>query len=199
MARALADVIGAFDLQETHLLEIIAGMEMDLDLERYETFAHLELYLHRAAGVVGLLSASIFGYTNPQTLEYAETLGRAFQLTNIIRDVGEDARRGRIYLPLEELRRYGVTETDILQARESDAFRILMRFQVDRAVAYYQRAMEFLPAEDRKAQRTGLVMAAIYRTLLDEIAADGCRVLTTRTALTPVRKLWIACRTWWGF
>ena len=199
VAKALSEVVRAFPLREENLLEIIAGMEMDLDLQRYDTFAQLELYLHRAAGVVGLLSAAIFGYSNPRTLEYAELLGQAFQLTNIIRDVGEDARRGRIYIPREELERYGVPEKDILGGIETPAFKKMMQFQVDRASSYYDGAISLLPPEDRAAQRTGLIMAAIYRTLLHEIAADGCRVLTTRTALTPVRKLWIACRTWWGF
>ena len=148
------------------------------------------------AGVVGLVSAEIFGYTNPQTLEYAENLGIAFQLTNIIRDVGEDARRDRIYIPIDEMARFNVTATDIMHARHSDVFTQLMAFQTDRALEYYRRAMDCLPQEDRRAQRPGLVMAAIYRTLLDEIRADGMQVLNQRTSLTPLRKLWIAWRTW---
>jgi phytoene synthase len=146
--------------------------------------------------VVGLLAAGIFGYRNPETLKYAETLGTAFQLTNIIRDVGEDARKNRIYLPMDELKRFEVPAADILQARHTENFARLMAFQAERAEGYYDRAFAALPAEDRKAQRPGLVMAAIYRTLLAEIRADGFHVLTQRTSLTPVRKLWIAWKTW---
>ena len=152
--------------------------------------------LFRSAGVVGLLSARIFGYTDERTLEYAENLGFAFQLTNIIRDVGEDARRDRVYLPLDELARFKVQLGDILNARPSAEFRALMEFQTERAADYYTRAFASLPAVDRKAQRPGLVMAAIYQALLAEIRSDGMQVLTQRTALTPLRKLWIAWRTW---
>jgi len=196
VALALADVVKPFDLEEDRLHEIVAGMFMDLDHQRYADFAGLRHYCHHVAGVVGVLSAKIFGYQDARTLDYAEELGLAFQLTNIIRDVGEDARRNRIYLPLAELAEYGVAEADILQARETDGFRRLMAFQIERALRLYDSAFAKLPAVDRKAQRPGIVMAAIYRTLLKEIAEDGCRVLTQRTALTPVRKLWIAWRTW---
>ena len=195
VALALADVVKPFGLEEERLREIIAGMFMDLDHQRYADFAKLRHYCHHVAGVVGVLSAKIFGYQDPHTLEYAEELGLAFQLTNIIRDVGEDARRNRIYLPLSELAEHGVAEDDVLNARETDAFKRLMAFQIDRALGCYDAAFSKLPAVDRKAQRPGIIMAAIYRTLLKEIAADGCRVLTQRTALTPVRKLWIAWRT----
>ena len=176
--------------------QIIDGMEMDLDSNRYADFKALQLYCYRVASVVGLLAAAIFGYSNRQTTKYAHDLGLAFQLTNIIRDVGEDARRDRIYLPLDELRQFGVSETDILQSRESEAFGRLMAFQIERARQYYRQAMAALPAEDRKAQMTGLIMAAIYRTLLDEIEADGCHVLKQKISLPPLRKLWIAWRTW---
>jgi len=146
--------------------------------------------------VVGELSASIFGYRDAKTLEYADRLGLAFQLTNIIRDVGEDARKNRVYLPVDELKENGVTAADIIDARHTENFVRLMRFQAERARRCYDEALALLPAEDRHAQRPGLVMAAIYRTLLDEIEDDGFRVLKQRTALTPVRKLWIAWRTW---
>jgi len=196
VALALAEVRTRYRLPEARLQEIIDGMEMDLDYSRYPDFGALKMYCHRVASVVGLLSAEIFGYEDPRTLDYAATLGLAFQLTNIIRDVGEDARRGRIYLPLDELDEYGVSPTDITTAHETEPFQRLMEFQIDRALAYYRDALAALPAADRRAQRAGLVMAAIYRTLLDEIRADGCRVLTRRTSLTPLRKLWIAWRTW---
>ena len=196
VARALAEVVGPYELEEARLQEVIDGMAMDLEYNAYPDFEALKVYCHRVAGVVGILSAKIFGYQNPQTLDYAENLGLAFQLTNIIRDVGEDARRNRIYLPLHELAEYGVTTDDITQGRETDNFRKLMEFQIARARGFYDTALGQLPAGDRKAQRPGLVMAAIYRTLLEEIVSDGSRVLTRRTALTPVRKLWIAWKTW---
>ena len=196
VAQALVPVVTRFKLPQARLQEIIDGMEMDLTQRRYADFAALKLYCHRVAGVVGSLSAEIFGYSDPGTLNYAENLGMAFQLTNIIRDVGEDARRDRVYLPLDELARHHVTVADIMHARASDGFRQLMQFQVARALGYYRDAFELLPAADRKSQRPGLVMAAIYQTLLTEIRADGAQVLTQRVALTPLRKLWIAWKTW---
>ena len=196
VGQALLPAIRAYQLPMERFLEIIDGMEMDLNQNRYADFDALRLYCYRVASVVGLLAAAIFGYSDNKTLEYAHDLGLAFQLTNIIRDVGEDARRNRIYLPLDELQRFGVSEADILASRESDAFQRLMAFQIERARSYYQRAFAALPHADRKAQRPGLVMAGIYRTLLDEIEADGCHVLKHKTHLTPLRKLWIAWRTW---
>ena len=196
VARALQPALQPFGIKHDYLAEIIAGMEMDLSQNRYRDFAALEQYCHRVAGVVGLLAASLFGYRDGQTLDYAHTLGLAFQLTNIIRDVGEDSRKGRIYLPMSELQQFDVSAADILSARQTDNFARLMAFQIERAERYYAAAFEKLPEVDRKSQRPGLVMAAIYRTLLREIEADGCRVLTQRTALTPVRKLWIAWKTW---
>jgi len=196
VTRALQPAIEPYDIEQARLNEIIDGMEMDLRQSRYLDFAALERYCYHVAGVVGILAARIFGYRNPQTLKYAETLGTAFQLTNIIRDVGEDARKNRIYIPMDELQRFGITAADILNYRETENFGALMRFQIERAEHYYREALALLPEEDRRAQRPGLVMAAIYRTLLDEIRRDGCKVLNQRTALTPVRKLWIAWRTW---
>ena len=196
VARALAEIAKPYRLEEAQLQEIIAGMAMDLEYNAYPDFEALKVYCHRVAGVVGILAAKIFGYTDAHTLEYAEDLGLAFQLTNIIRDVGEDARRNRIYLPLHELAQYGVTAEDIAAGRETGSFRKLMEFQIARANSYYDLALSKLPPSDRKAQRPGLVMAAIYRTLLQEIQSDGCHVLTRRTALTPIRKLWIAWKTW---
>lgn len=196
VARALTEVVGPYHLDESRLQEVIDGMAMDLEYNAYPDFDALKVYCHRVAGVVGMLSAEIFGYEDPRTLKYAENLGLAFQLTNIIRDVGDDARRNRIYVPLHELAQYGVTSDDIAQGRETDNFRKLMDFQIARAHAYYDEAFAKLPAVDRKAQRPGIIMAGIYRTLLEEIRAGGCHVLTQRTALTPVRKMWIAWKTW---
>ncbi|MGH8748122.1 MAG: presqualene diphosphate synthase HpnD [Burkholderiales bacterium] len=196
VTRALAPAAAAFGVSAAHLNEIVDGMQMDLEQSRYLDFKGLERYCYRVAGVVGILSAGIFGYRDPRTLEYAQQLGTAFQLTNIIRDVGEDARKNRIYLPLEDLKAHGVSAAEILNARYSDAFSRLMRFQVRRAREYYDLALGALPQADRRAQRPGLIMAAIYRTLLDEIERDGFRVLDRRTSLTPLRKLWIAWKTW---
>jgi phytoene synthase len=196
VTQALLPALAEFNLPHEQLLEIIDGMEMDLQQSRYLDFKALSLYCYRVASVVGLLAAEIFGYQDRKTQKYAHDLGMAFQLTNIIRDVGEDARMGRIYLPIDELQRFEVTAADILNARYSDNFRHLMEFQIERAEQYYVQAMSELPASDRKTQRPGLVMAGIYRTLLEEIKRDGCQVLTQRTSLTPVRKLWIAWRTW---
>ena len=196
VGQALKDVIQRFPLPMEQLLEIIDGMQMDLNQTRYLDWKALNLYCYRVASVVGLLSAEIFGYTNRQTLKYAHDLGLAFQLTNIIRDVGEDARRGRIYLPVDELQRFNVPARQILDAKHSDNFRELMAFQAARARQLYDQAFAQLPAEDRKAQRPGLIMAAIYRSLLDEIEADGFLVLDRRTSLTPLRKIWLAGTTW---
>lgn len=196
VTRALAPAVQRFRVTAPLLNEIIDGVEMDLTQSRYLDFAGLERYCYRVAGVVGLLAAGIFGFRDAGTLDYARDLGIAFQLTNIIRDVGEDARRNRIYLPMEDLKTYGVTAADITGARHSDAFVRLMRFEAQRAEEYYDRALAALPAQDRRAQRPGLIMAAIYRTLLREIERDGFKVLTQRVSLTPLRKLWIAWKTW---
>jgi len=172
---------------------------MDLEYSRYPDFKSLSLYCYRVAGVVGLLSAEIFGVTDRKTLRYATELGTALQLTNIIRDVGEDARRGRIYIPVDELQQFNVPVSDIMNARETPEFKALMTFQAERAQGYYTSALETLPARDRSAQRPGLIMAAVYRTLLDEITRDGFQVLKQKTALPPLRKLWIALKTWFKY
>jgi len=193
---ALAPVVKAFDLPRASFEDIIEGMRMDLDYNRYPDFATLEVYCHRVAGVVGLLSARIFGYSVPATLDYAHDLGIALQLTNIVRDVGEDVRRNRIYLPLDELDRFGVTTNDLILFRETDQIAALLRFHADRAKGFYARAMAALPATDRKRQRAGLVMAAIYLKLLDEVETEGARIMNRRVSLTPIVKLWTAWRTW---
>ncbi|MEQ1601492.1 MAG: presqualene diphosphate synthase HpnD [Methylophilaceae bacterium] len=197
VTQALVPAVRDYALNEEYFQEIINGMEMDLDQNRYPDFKQLQLYCYRVASVVGLLSASIFGYSNRATLKYAIDLGLAFQLTNITRDVGEDARRDRIYLPLDELAQFGVTEEDIIQGRESERVQKLLDFQIERAERFYDRAFSALPDEDRKPQLTGLVMAAIYRTLLREIKADGAqKVLNARVSLTPLHKIWLAWTAW---
>ncbi len=195
VSRALQPAI-AYGVTAERLNEIIDGMQMDLTQTRYLDFAALERYCYHVAGVVGMLSAGIFGYSDARTLDYARRLGTAFQLTNIIRDVGEDARKNRIYLPISDLQRFGVGAADLLQARHSDAFVALMRFQAERARRCYDDALAALPRADRRAQRPGLIMAAIYSALLGEIERDGFPVLRGRTSLTPLRKLWIAWKTW---
>lgn len=196
VTKALLPHVATYQLDSKHLFAIIDGMEMDLNQTRYLDFAGLQTYCWHVAGVVGVLSASIFGITHPQTKEFAEKLGLAFQMTNIIRDVGEDARKGRIYLPVNELQEFKVTAADILNARHSVQFEALMQFQYERAQKLYDEAFALLPAQDRKAQRTGLIMAAIYRALLVEIQHDGFHVLTQRISLTPIRKLWLAWKTY---
>jgi phytoene synthase len=196
VTQAMQPHLAAVNIQEEHLQAIIEGMEMDLNQSRYLDFPGLQRYCWHVAGVVGILSASIFGVTDPQTLKYAEKLGLAFQLTNIIRDVGEDARKGRIYLPVNELQQFGVTAADILNARHSDKFEALMRYQAERAHKLYDEAFALLPKQDRRAQRPGLMMAAIYRTLLVEIEHENFQVLNQRISLTPLRKLWLAWKTY---
>jgi phytoene synthase len=197
---ALADTPQGRAIPPALLLEIVDGMAMDLDHTRYPDFKSLHLYCYRVAGVVGEVAASIFDGARSEhdrdIRRYAHELGLAFQLTNIIRDVGEDARRGRIYLPQDELARFGVAEADLLNGRSTPAFEALMQFQYERANACYARALDALPAAARRAQRPGLAMASIYRTLLDEIRRAGFPVLRARVSLTPLRKLWLASKAW---
>ena len=196
VGRALKTVVSRHDLPVELFSEIVDGMEMDLDQLRYPDFKSLQLYCYRVASVVGLLSAEIFGFEDRKTLDYAHDLGIALQLTNIIRDVGEDARRNRIYLPMDEMAEYGVTAADILNARPGENFDKLMAFQIGRAKRYYEKALRILPDSDRQNQKPGLVMAAIYSALLDEIARNPGSVLKCKTSLTPIRKIWIAWKTW---
>ena len=198
VTRALEPYLTEMNITSDRLIAIIDGMEMDLDQNRYLDWPALEKYCWHVAGVVGELSASIFGYQNPKTLEYASKLGIAFQLTNIIRDVGDDARRGRIYLPLSDLHTYEVRVTDILNASYVPGFDALMAFEAQRARNLYADAVACLPNEDRRSQRPGLMMAAIYATLLDEIEHESWQVLDQRISLTPVRKLWLAWVNWVG-
>ena len=190
--KALLPSVEAFGIEQRQLQAVIEGCEMDLVQTRYLDFPGLERYCHLVAGVVGEVSAGIFGQTDPQTTAYAHTLGLAFQLTNIVRDVGEDARRGRIYLPMSELQQFDVKAHEILKGSYSERFTALMKFQAARAERLYDEAMALLPAADRRAQKPGLMMASIYRTLLREIEHDGFQVLHQRVSLTPLRKFWLA-------
>lgn len=199
VTRALQPALSRFNLPQEHLEEIIDGMAMDLSQNRYPDFKQLQLYCYRVAGVVGLLAAEIFGASERGTQQYARDLGTALQLTNILRDVGEDARRGRIYLPQEDLAQFGVTESELLAGQGSPKFDALMAFEIERARRYYQQAIDTLPRADRKAQRPGLIMAAVYRAVLETISDSPRRVLSQRVSLPTWRKAWLAGRTWlWG-
>ena len=199
--QALKDIRASFDLPKNEFEALIDGMQMDLEQARYGSFDEFKLYCHRVAGVVGRLIARILGFSNPKTLKYAEKMGLALQLTNIIRDVGEDARQGRIYLPIEEMQKFDVPANVIMQCKPTDNFAKLMQFQVDRARETYREAMLLLPAADKKSQKVGLIMAAIYYALLNEIDRDGAQnVLTYKIAIPSPRKKRIALKTWlFGF
>ncbi|MEO7390592.1 MAG: presqualene diphosphate synthase HpnD [Ramlibacter sp.] len=190
--QALMPCATEFGIEARQLHAVIEGCQMDLEQTRYLDFQALERYCHLVAGVVGEVSARIFGQSDSQTTGYSHTLGLAFQLTNIIRDVGEDALRGRIYLPVAELQQFDVKAHEILNRKYSDRFSALMKFQCDRAHRIYDQALALLPAADRRAQKPGLMMASIYRTLLREIERDGFQVLHQRVSLTPLRKFWLA-------
>ncbi|OHQ27959.1 squalene synthase HpnD [Neisseria sp. HMSC066H01] len=199
--QTLKDIRASFDLPKNEFEALIDGMQMDLEQARYGSFDELKLYCHRVAGVVGCLIARILGFSNPKTLEYADKMGLALQLTNIIRDVGEDARQGRIYLPIEEMQKFDVPANVIMQCKPTDNFAKLMQFQVNRARETYREAMLLLPAADKKSQKVGLIMAAIYYALLNEIDRDGAQnVLTYKIAIPSPRKKRIALKTWlFGF
>lgn len=190
--KALMPLAADYRIEAPQLLAIIDGCEMDLEQTRYLDYIGLQRYCHLVAGVVGEVAARIFGQTEDRTTEYAHKLGLAFQLTNIIRDVGEDALRGRIYLPVSELQQFDVKAHEVLQRLHTPRFVELMRFQAQRAHTLYDEALALLPEIDRRSQKPGLMMASIYRTLLREIERDGFLVLDRRTSLTPLRKLWLA-------
>jgi len=199
--KALMPHVAAYDIRAEHLNAVIEGCEMDLQQTRYLDFPGLARYCHLVAGVVGEVASGIFGRTAPETVAYAHKLGLAMQLTNIIRDVGDDARRGRIYLPVNELQQFGVKANEILLRSKpwgySERFTALMKFQAERAHQLYDEAFALLPAADRTAQKPGLMMANIYRALLVEIEREDFQVLHQRISLTPLRKLWIAMKTNW--
>lgn len=192
---ALAHTIKHFNLPLKYFLEIIEGMAMDLSIHRYPSFNELSLYCYRAAGVVGLMAAEIFGYDDQDALKYAHNLGLAFQLTNILRDVREDAERDRIYIPQDELERFGVTEQDILSFKDTEALHELLKFQAQRAHQYYEKAYSYLAEKDRYNQRSGLIMAAIYREVLYTIEKENYSVMRGRISVSPFKKLWLAWKT----
>jgi 15-cis-phytoene synthase len=192
--KALMPCAAEFGIEARQLQQVIDGCQMDLEQTRYLAFPNLAQYCHLVAGVVGEVAARIFGQTDARTTEYAHKLGLALQLTNIIRDVGEDALRGRIYLPVNELQQFDVKAHELLNRIYSDRFVALMKFQAERAHRAYDEALAMLPAADARTQKPGLMMASIYRALLREIERDDFHVLQQRVSLTPVRKLWLAWR-----
>ena len=192
--KALMPLAADYGIEERHLQAVIEGCQMDLEQTRYLDFPNLQRYCHLVAGIVGEVAARIFGQSEAKTTEYAHCMGQAFQLTNIIRDVGEDAMRGRIYLPIDELQKFDVKAHEILNRVYSERFVALMKFQAARAHALYDEALALLPPQERRSQKPGLMMASIYRTLLTEIERDGFHVLNQRISLTPLRKFWLAWR-----
>ena len=200
VSKALYPFIEHFNLSKNYFIEIIDGMEMDVKFNRYESFEQLQLYCHRVASCVGILSAHIFGYKNKNTLTFAKNLGIALQLTNIIRDLGEDARRGRIYIPIDELKKLSVSEEEIISLKNSDKIKKLVQNQVDRAITFYSLAIKTLPAEDKNSQKIGLIMGNIYYVLLNEILKDSPeKILNQKTILPGFRKLRISILTMLGF
>lgn len=195
ITQALQPLLAQFDLSEDHFLEFIDGMEMDLEQNRYADFSELSLYCYRVASVVGLLSAEIFGYQNRHTLKYAHELGLAFQTTNILRDVREDLQRNRLYIPLDEMAQVGVSEEELRRGEMTPSVRALLQLQADRSRCHYQKAFELLPEEDRYRQRSGVIMASVYLTLLDTIERNDFPVLQRRVRLPAWKKIWLALRT----
>lgn len=189
---ALADCLQSFSMQESHMQELIDGMEMDLDQQRYDSFKDLSLYCYRVASVVGLLSAEIFGYTNRKTQKYAHDLGLAFQLTNILRDVKEDSERGRIYIPMDELERFRVPVEHLKMDVTSPEAQRLFKHQAERAQSYYDKAFGQLPEEDRYSQRTGLIMSAVYHRILEEIESRDYALLEGEINISKSKKVWAA-------
>ena len=199
--KALIPHAQAFGVREDHLQSVIDGCQTDLDQTRFLDYAGLARYCHQVAGMAAEVASDIMGRTQAQTLEFAHGLGLAMRLTSIIRDVGDDARHGRIYLPVSELQQFDVKANEILLRKApwgySERFTALMQFQARRAHRLYDEALARLPEADRVSQKPALMVANIYRRLLREIEAGGFQVLHQRIALTPLRKLWIAYRTQW--
>lgn len=196
IARRLAAAVRAYPIPRAALEAIIEGVEMDLDGATFATAEDLYPYCYRVASAVGLCCVEIFGYTDPRTRDYAVNLGLALQLTNIVRDVGADARAGRVYLPQDDLRAFGVTIDDLRAGRMTDAFRKLMSHQAERARSFYRAAWEAFPAADARSLVAAEIMGHIYRALLDEIESRDFAVFGERVSLTARRKVGIALRCW---
>ena len=194
LTREVLPVLEQYEIPQKYWMDLLAGLEMDLTQTRYPTFRELHRYCYRVASVVGLMCLEVFGYENALARAYAVDLGIALQLTNILRDLPQDAQQGRIYLPLEDLYRYRYTEADLLQGRYTPAFVELMRFECDRAREYFQRAEESLPPEDRERLRPARAMAETYRTLLDRIEEARYNVFAQTPRVSTLEKLWILLR-----
>ena len=200
VTKALELHIKEYDLNKAYFTEIIDGMEMDLNMNRYQNFKELQLYCYRVASTVGILSAQIFGYKDSKTLNYAHNLGIALQLTNIIRDIGEDAKRGRIYIPLDELKKIGITEREILQNINGEKIRNLILIQSNRAQSFYKLAINLLPQIDKKNQKPGLIMANIYYVLLSKITSNQPEnILLNKIGLSTIKKFFIALFTFLNY
>ncbi|MFN0123297.1 MAG: presqualene diphosphate synthase HpnD [Blastocatellia bacterium] len=195
-SRRLRGVLDHFPIPRDYFDELIAGCEMDLTHQRYETFDELSQYCYRVASIVGLTCLEIFTYHSPRAREYAIHLGMALQLTNILRDLKEDAGRGRIYLPLEDLRRFGYSEADMMNGVVNDNFRALMKFECDRARSYYRRAGELLPPEDRPTLTAARTMGRIYYKLLLQIEACDYDVFHHQVRLHRPERFLIAFSEW---
>ena len=196
IGQALLQYVLPAGIRAPQLLQVLAGMEMDLSQQRYADLPSLMVYCHRVAGVVGEVSATLFGARDEHTLSYGNKLGLALQLTNIIRDIGEDARRGRVYLPDDMLLQARINHQDLLNLKDSPALRSLLKHLAQQAYTLYKEAMDLLNPDEIRQQRAGLIMARIYRALLDEIAATDYAVLNQRITLPATRKLWLAWKTW---
>jgi 15-cis-phytoene synthase len=198
ISRALSENVRRFKIPRRYFEDVIDGVEMDLTQRRYQSFSDLYLYCRRVASAVGLICIEIFGYRNQSTRVYAERLGVAFQLTNIIRDVAEDAARGRIYLPLEDLARFDVSEAEILNSIYSPRLRTLIEFEAERARRYYREAEVALIDEDRGSMLAAEGMRLIYASLLERIERTGYRIFERRVSLSAPRKLYLVGRAWAG-
>ncbi|HEV2994523.1 MAG TPA: squalene/phytoene synthase family protein [Chthoniobacterales bacterium] len=188
LAHEIRRLMEKYSLGAEMLAEIIAGVEMDLTNLRYATFAQLRVYCYRVASAVGLVSIEIFGYRNPTCKKYAIELGFALQMTNIIRDVEKDLRRGRIYLPQEDLDRLNYSETELQDRQYNERFIQLMRFEAQRAEDFFARAAALLPPEDRQSMVAAEIMAAVYHALLRRMQADEFRVFEEEYRLTKLEK-----------
>jgi 15-cis-phytoene synthase len=189
---ALADAVKRFQIPRAPFDDLIRGLEMDLSISRYATFADLEIYCYRVASTIGLIAIEIFGYRNPATRDYAVHLGKALQVVNILRDVRHDARRGRIYLPIEDLERFEVCPESLLDGRPQGRFRELVEFEATRARSFFDLARRALPAEDRRSMLAAEIMAATYWRLLGRIRRRGETALEPRVRLSRPIKIWTA-------
>jgi len=196
VTRSLAKFIVHYQLEQQYFDLIIEGMSLDLTKKQYQTNDELDHYCFRAASAVGVLSAQIFGVTQANTLRYAEVLGLALQKTNILRDIKEDLDRGRIYIPTESLVKAGIQPDGLQQSIASDNYKRLILDQIEVIEPIYEQALSLLPDEDKKHQKAGLIMAAIYKKILKKIARNPKKAFEQRQTLAPLNKLWIAWRVW---